>query len=72
MFLPLQAKGAKGNKPQGPVHITAGNDPIPIGEEDEELDQETFSIVSYLHSLLLLKHNHYGDHKSKTNYIIIK
>ncbi|XP_048418921.1 chromodomain-helicase-DNA-binding protein 2 isoform X1 [Stegostoma tigrinum] len=29
----------------GPVHITAGNDPVPIGEEGEdELDQETFSI----------------------------
>ncbi|XP_032906022.1 chromodomain-helicase-DNA-binding protein 2 isoform X5 [Amblyraja radiata] len=30
---------------KGPVHITAGNDPVPIGEEGEdELDQETFSI----------------------------
>jgi len=28
------------------VHITAGSDPVPIGEEDDELDQETFSIVS--------------------------
>lgn len=43
----FQAKpGGKGKKAQGPVHITAGNDPIPIGEEDDELDQETFSIVS--------------------------
>lgn len=43
----LQAKtGAKGKKPQGPVHITAGSEPVPIGEEDDELDQETFSIVS--------------------------
>ncbi|KAM6961028.1 chromodomain-helicase-DNA-binding protein 2 [Aplochiton taeniatus] len=39
-----KAKGAKGKKPQGPVHITAGSDPIPIGEEDDELDQETFSV----------------------------
>uniref|UniRef100_A0A674E528 Chromodomain helicase DNA binding protein 2 n=1 Tax=Salmo trutta TaxID=8032 RepID=A0A674E528_SALTR len=39
-----QAKGAKGKKPQGPVHITAGSDPVPIGEEDDELDQENFSI----------------------------
>lgn len=44
----LQAKGAKGKKTQGPVHITAGSDPIPIeGKEDDELDQETFSIVSF-------------------------
>lgn len=35
---------------KGPVHITAGNDPVPIGEEGEdELDQETFSIVSEQH-----------------------
>ncbi|XP_075998208.1 chromodomain-helicase-DNA-binding protein 2 isoform X2 [Genypterus blacodes] len=40
-----KAKGAKGKKPQGPVHITAGSDPVPIeGKEDDELDQETFSI----------------------------
>uniref|UniRef100_A0A3Q1HJM0 DNA helicase n=1 Tax=Anabas testudineus TaxID=64144 RepID=A0A3Q1HJM0_ANATE len=39
------AKGAKGRKTQGPVHITAGSEPIPIeGKEDDELDQETFSI----------------------------
>uniref|UniRef100_A0A4W5MB02 Chromodomain helicase DNA binding protein 2 n=1 Tax=Hucho hucho TaxID=62062 RepID=A0A4W5MB02_9TELE len=38
---------SKGKKPQGPVHITAGSDPVPIGEDDDELDQETFSIVSY-------------------------
>uniref|UniRef100_A0A672GXP1 Uncharacterized protein n=1 Tax=Salarias fasciatus TaxID=181472 RepID=A0A672GXP1_SALFA len=32
-------------KPQGPVHITAGSEPVPIeGKEDDELDQETFSI----------------------------
>ncbi|KAM4678151.1 chromodomain-helicase-DNA-binding protein 2 [Discoglossus pictus] len=37
--------GAKSRKNQGPVHITAGSDPVPIGEdEDDELDQETFSI----------------------------
>uniref|UniRef100_A0A4W3I8G9 Chromodomain helicase DNA binding protein 2 n=1 Tax=Callorhinchus milii TaxID=7868 RepID=A0A4W3I8G9_CALMI len=30
---------------KGPVHITAGSDPVPIGEEGEdELDQETFGI----------------------------
>ncbi|KAG7259566.1 hypothetical protein CRUP_005669 [Coryphaenoides rupestris] len=30
---------------KGPVHITAGSDPIPIGEEDDdELDQDTFSV----------------------------
>uniref|UniRef100_A0A1A7Z3A8 Chromodomain helicase DNA binding protein 2 n=1 Tax=Iconisemion striatum TaxID=60296 RepID=A0A1A7Z3A8_9TELE len=40
-----RAKGAKGKKTQGPVHITAGSEPIPIeGKEDDELDQETFSI----------------------------
>uniref|UniRef100_A0A671KBJ3 Chromodomain-helicase-DNA-binding protein 2-like n=1 Tax=Sinocyclocheilus anshuiensis TaxID=1608454 RepID=A0A671KBJ3_9TELE len=38
--------GGKGKKAQGPVHITAGSEPVPIGEEDDELDQETFSIVS--------------------------
>ncbi|XP_033023929.1 chromodomain-helicase-DNA-binding protein 2-like isoform X2 [Lacerta agilis] len=40
------AKSAgKGKKSQGPVHITAGSEPIPIGEEEEDdLDQETFSI----------------------------
>ncbi|XP_044212192.1 chromodomain-helicase-DNA-binding protein 2 isoform X2 [Thunnus albacares] len=38
-------KGAKGKKTQGPVHITAGSEPVPIeGKEDDELDQETFSI----------------------------
>lgn len=43
----FQAKGAKGKKTQGPVHITAGSEPVPIeGKEDDELDQETFSIVS--------------------------
>ncbi|XP_077119538.1 chromodomain-helicase-DNA-binding protein 2 isoform X2 [Ranitomeya variabilis] len=37
--------GARSRKNQGPVHITAGNDPVPIGEEEEDdLDQETFSI----------------------------
>uniref|UniRef100_A0AAR2KEB7 DNA helicase n=1 Tax=Pygocentrus nattereri TaxID=42514 RepID=A0AAR2KEB7_PYGNA len=42
----FQAKPAgKGKKAQGPVHITAGSEPVPIGEEDDdELDQETFSI----------------------------
>uniref|UniRef100_A0A4W6CNF3 Chromodomain helicase DNA binding protein 2 n=1 Tax=Lates calcarifer TaxID=8187 RepID=A0A4W6CNF3_LATCA len=41
----MDAKGAKGKKTQGPVHITAGSEPIPIeGKEDDELDQETFSI----------------------------
>lgn len=49
----FQAKGAKGKKPQGPVHITAGSDPVPIGEDDDELDQETFSIVSYYTMSLL-------------------
>ena len=44
----FQAKAAKGKKTQGPVHITAGSDPVPIeGKEDDELDQETFSIVSF-------------------------
>ena len=33
--------------PQGPVHIMAGAEPVPIAEEGEEdLDQKTFSIVS--------------------------
>ncbi|KAJ8334039.1 hypothetical protein SKAU_G00413580 [Synaphobranchus kaupii] len=36
--------GARGKKQQGPVHITAGSEPVPIGEEDDELDQETFSV----------------------------
>ncbi|XP_053355695.1 chromodomain-helicase-DNA-binding protein 2 [Clarias gariepinus] len=36
--------GGKSKKTQGPVHITAGSEPVPIGEEDDELDQETFSI----------------------------
>ncbi|XP_029430431.1 chromodomain-helicase-DNA-binding protein 2 isoform X2 [Rhinatrema bivittatum] len=37
--------GSKTKKSQGPVHITAGSEPIPIGEQEEDdLDQETFSI----------------------------
>uniref|UniRef100_A0A8C1J2R7 Chromodomain helicase DNA binding protein 2 n=1 Tax=Cyprinus carpio TaxID=7962 RepID=A0A8C1J2R7_CYPCA len=44
-FSHFQAKpGGKGKKTQGPVHITAGSEPVPIGGEDDELDQETFSI----------------------------
>uniref|UniRef100_A0AAR2JC09 DNA helicase n=1 Tax=Pygocentrus nattereri TaxID=42514 RepID=A0AAR2JC09_PYGNA len=45
-LLIYKAKPAgKGKKAQGPVHITAGSEPVPIGEEDDdELDQETFSI----------------------------
>uniref|UniRef100_A0A7N8XLL8 Chromodomain helicase DNA binding protein 2 n=1 Tax=Mastacembelus armatus TaxID=205130 RepID=A0A7N8XLL8_9TELE len=44
-ILAFQAKGARGKKTQGPVHITAGSEPIPIeGKEDDELDQETFSV----------------------------
>ncbi|PKU42821.1 chromodomain-helicase-dna-binding protein 2 [Limosa lapponica baueri] len=40
--------GSKGKRSQGPVHITAGSEPIPIGEdEDDDLDQETFSINVY-------------------------
>ncbi|CAH2274323.1 chromodomain-helicase-DNA-binding 2 isoform X1 [Pelobates cultripes] len=41
-----ETKGAaKSRKNQGPVHITAGNEPVPIGEDEEDdLDQETFSI----------------------------
>ncbi|KAM6119387.1 LOW QUALITY PROTEIN: chromodomain-helicase-DNA-binding protein 2 [Pterocles gutturalis] len=36
--------GSKGKRSQGPVHITAGSE-HPIGEdEDDDLDQETFSI----------------------------
>lgn len=47
-FFIRQAKAPKGRKTQGPVHITAGSEPVPIeGKEDDELDQETFSIVSY-------------------------
>ncbi|TTF56870.1 Chromodomain-helicase-DNA-binding protein 2 [Bagarius yarrelli] len=36
--------GSKAKKTQGPVHITAGSEPVPIGEDDDELDQDTFSI----------------------------
>ncbi|XP_034391001.1 chromodomain-helicase-DNA-binding protein 2 isoform X3 [Cyclopterus lumpus] len=40
-----KAKGVKGKKTEGPVHITAGSDPVPIeGKEDDELDQDTFSV----------------------------
>lgn len=36
---------SKSKRSQGPVHITAGSEPIPIGEDEEDdLDQETFSI----------------------------
>ncbi|KAL6081996.1 hypothetical protein STEG23_033603, partial [Scotinomys teguina] len=36
---------SKSKRSQGPVHITAGSEPVPIGEdEDDDLDQETFSI----------------------------
>ncbi|XP_066211753.1 chromodomain-helicase-DNA-binding protein 2 isoform X1 [Saccopteryx leptura] len=36
---------SKSKHSQGPVHITAGSEPVPIGEdEDDDLDQETFSI----------------------------
>lgn len=38
---------SKSKRSQGPVHITAGSEPVPIGEdEDDDLDQETFSVVS--------------------------
>ncbi|ETE65957.1 Chromodomain-helicase-DNA-binding protein 2, partial [Ophiophagus hannah] len=43
--------GNKGKKPlgQGPVHITAGSDPVPIEEEEEdELDHATFTICKEL------------------------
>uniref|UniRef100_A0A671X5U1 Chromodomain helicase DNA binding protein 2 n=1 Tax=Sparus aurata TaxID=8175 RepID=A0A671X5U1_SPAAU len=41
----VRCRLSKGKKTQGPVHITAGSDPVPIeGKEDDELDQETFSI----------------------------
>uniref|UniRef100_A0A8C4EQM4 Chromodomain helicase DNA binding protein 2 n=1 Tax=Dicentrarchus labrax TaxID=13489 RepID=A0A8C4EQM4_DICLA len=47
-----EVKVSKGKKTQGPVHITAGSEPVPIeGKEDDELDQETFSIVSFFNSL---------------------
>ncbi|XP_060611616.2 chromodomain-helicase-DNA-binding protein 2 isoform X2 [Anolis sagrei] len=37
--------GKKVKRSQGPVHITAGSEPVPIGEDEEDdLDQETFSI----------------------------
>lgn len=53
-FSHFQAKpGGKGKKTQGPVHITAGSEPVPIGGEDDELDQETFSIVGV--KILLFK-----------------
>lgn len=29
----------------GPVHITASGETVPISEESEELDQRTFSVV---------------------------
>jgi len=29
----------------GPVHIAAGGENVPISEESEELDQRTFSVV---------------------------
>ncbi|EPY85566.1 chromodomain-helicase-DNA-binding protein 2 isoform 1 [Camelus ferus] len=36
---------SKSKRSQGPVHITAGSEPVPIGEdEDDDLDQETFSV----------------------------
>uniref|UniRef100_A0A8C1J3J7 Chromodomain helicase DNA binding protein 2 n=1 Tax=Cyprinus carpio TaxID=7962 RepID=A0A8C1J3J7_CYPCA len=39
-----RSRSKKEKKTQGPVHITAGSEPVPIGGEDDELDQETFSI----------------------------
>ena len=55
VFFFFQPKGAKGKKTQGPVHITAGSEPVPIeGKEDDELDQETFSIVSFLFNNVFL------------------
>lgn len=39
------AKSSKCKRTQGPVHITAGSEPVPIGEDEgDDLDQETFSI----------------------------
>uniref|UniRef100_H3D578 Chromodomain-helicase-DNA-binding protein 1-like C-terminal domain-containing protein n=1 Tax=Tetraodon nigroviridis TaxID=99883 RepID=H3D578_TETNG len=39
-----EAKGVRKKKSQGPVHITAGSEPVPIeGKEDDYLDQDTFS-----------------------------
>lgn len=34
----------------GPVHITASGETVPISEESEELDQRTFSVVGCSHS----------------------
>uniref|UniRef100_A0AAR2JW17 DNA helicase n=1 Tax=Pygocentrus nattereri TaxID=42514 RepID=A0AAR2JW17_PYGNA len=62
----FQAKPAgKGKKAQGPVHITAGSEPVPIGEEDDdELDQETFSIVSFLNLWIFVsKFTEFGARK---------
>ncbi|KAM6257012.1 chromodomain-helicase-DNA-binding protein 2-like [Porphyrio hochstetteri] len=37
--------GSKGKRFQGPVHITAGSEPVPIGKhEGDDLDEETFII----------------------------
>uniref|UniRef100_A0A8C9XZ81 Chromodomain helicase DNA binding protein 2 n=1 Tax=Sander lucioperca TaxID=283035 RepID=A0A8C9XZ81_SANLU len=50
-----EVKVPKGKKTQGPVHITAGSDPVPIeGKEDDELDQETFSICTTIISALCI------------------
>lgn len=35
----------------GPVHITASGETVPISEESEELDQRTFSVVRSSHDV---------------------
>lgn len=37
--------------PDGPIHITASGETVPISEESEELDQRTFSVVRHLDTL---------------------
>ncbi|CAF91272.1 unnamed protein product, partial [Tetraodon nigroviridis] len=40
-----KAKGVRKKKSQGPVHVTAGSEPVPIErKEDDYLDQDTFSV----------------------------
>lgn len=44
---PEKEKPKKNISAETPVHITASSEPVPISEEAEELDQKTFSVVSF-------------------------
>lgn len=54
-----------------PVHVTASGENVPISEESEELDQKTFSVVSFT-TILTLEHNITLFHCSRSTEVQVK